>query len=92
MKALYVVRSSGGSTKDFAQWRIPSRRLALEARLEMWLSQERSWQIVIARSLTERPENQKMIIDEKRSLMKTRKKNRAQNAALRNSSLDMKRG
>ena len=31
-----------------------SRRLALEARFEMWLSQERSWQIVRPRSLKER--------------------------------------
>ena len=40
--------------KDFARRRIPSRQLALKARLEMWLSQERSWQIVRPRRLNER--------------------------------------
>ena len=34
MKASYVVRSSGGPRKDFARRRIPSRRMALEARLD----------------------------------------------------------
>ena len=53
MKALQVVRSSGGPRKDFARCRIPSRRLALEARFELWLSQERSSLIVRPRSLKE---------------------------------------
>ena len=53
-KALNVVRSSGVPRKDFARLRMLSRRLALEASLEMWLSHERSWQIVRPRSLNER--------------------------------------
>uniref|UniRef100_UPI00358FDF73 UPF0489 protein C5orf22 homolog isoform X2 n=1 Tax=Myxine glutinosa TaxID=7769 RepID=UPI00358FDF73 len=40
MKALYVVRSSGVPRNDFARRRMPSRRLALEARFEIWFSQE----------------------------------------------------
>ena len=51
-KALFVVRSSGVPRKDFARWRMP--RLAFEASLKMWLSQERSWKIVRPRSLNER--------------------------------------
>ena len=53
-KALHVVKSSGGPRKDFVRRRMPSRRLAVEARLEMRLSQERSWQVVRPRSLNER--------------------------------------
>jgi len=30
MKALHVVRSSGVPKKNFARWRMPNRRLALE--------------------------------------------------------------
>ena len=45
-----MVRSSSVPRKDFARCRISSWRLALQASLEMWLSQERSCQLFAFRN------------------------------------------
>ena len=48
-----MVRRSGGPRKNFARQGIPSQRLALKAMLKIWLSEERSWQIVRPKCMVE---------------------------------------
>ena len=47
----YLNKSLDFPRKDYARWRMPIRRLASEANLDMWFAEERSWLMVRSKHL-----------------------------------------
>ena len=60
---MLVDKNSDVPMQDFARQRMPSRWLALEANLEIWLAQQKSWLIRRPRSLSDFTIFERIVID-----------------------------